>query len=261
MNNADEVLRLVVRLASIGVTIDSLEMLSRFQWLTRSTVVGRAGSTSPLSGPARLALLSTLLLRCVSSAGLVVGSSDERLWPVLVLCVAATSVAVVLRFPLIQGGDSQLTLITFISIAIASMAGTEVVMKGCLYFLCAELAMAYFAAGYHKLRSGKWRNGEALSCILSTRLFGYRRLANWLASVPWLSAVLCWTVIAWELSFPFVLILPSLIKIPMLAFGVLLHISIAMTMGLNKFLWAFCSLYPAVLAADVATLCSLPWGM
>jgi hypothetical protein len=63
-----------------------------------------------------------------------------------------------------------------------------------------------------------------------------------------LSIFLCWSVMSWEATFPIVLVVPRPAVWPLLALGVLFHLSIAALMGFNGFLFAFPAAYFAILA-------------
>jgi hypothetical protein len=156
--------------------------------------------------------------------------------------------------PLTKGGDSQLLLILYSAISLTLLADTPVVAGYCVYFLTVQLCLAYFAAGFHKLRSPAWRNGSALPGILSTRVFGCPALAFWLERRRWVARWLSLAVIVWEVSFPVVLVGPPDLVLSYLASGVLFHLSTALAMGLNKFIWAFFALYPAAIYGTLGSL-------
>jgi hypothetical protein len=159
-----------------------------------------------------------------------------------------------LVLPLTKGADTQLTLITYSAIALTLFSDTPAAATYCLYFLTIQLCLAYFAAGFHKLRSPYWRSGYAIAGILSTRLFGFPRLAVWLDRRVWVSRPMCWATILWETTFPVVLVAPREVCWFYLASGITFHVSTAFTMGLNKFLWAFVALYPAAIYCTTGSL-------
>jgi hypothetical protein len=82
--------------------------------------------------------------------------------------------------------------------------------------------------------------------ILSTEGYGVPALSRVLTTYPRADLLLCWSVIAWEVSFPLVLIGSRSAMIGLLAAGVVFHASCAVLMGLNRFPWAFIGCYPAV---------------
>jgi hypothetical protein len=157
-----------------------------------------------------------------------------------------------------QGADSQLTLITSAAISLTLLSDTAAAAGYCLYFLTLQLCLAYFAAGFHKLRSRPWRDGSALPGILAARLFGSPALAPWLARRRWLARPATVGVVAWELAFPVILVAPPEVCWCCLACGVVFHLGTAVTMGLNKFVWAFLALYPAAVYCATGSILVLP---
>ncbi|WP_424888894.1 hypothetical protein [Streptomyces sp. XH2] len=115
-----------------------------------------------------------------------------------------------------------------------------------LAFLTCQLLLSYLIAGVAKLVSPVWRDGSCLAQILSTHAYGSPRLAALLRSHPLLALLLSWGVMVLEVTFFCALFLPSGPMEALLAAGVLLHLGIAVAMGLTTFVFAFVSAYPAL---------------
>jgi len=146
-------------------------------------------------------------------------------------------------------GAEQLTFIVLVTFGLVMLAGgTRAARRLGDIFITAEVLLAYFASGISKAASAVWRNGRAMTGILSTEGYGVPLLGRVLSEHPALDRLLCWSVILWESAFPLVLILPRPLMIAIMATGVLFHGTCAIIMGLNRFLWAFCGCYPAVWA-------------
>jgi hypothetical protein len=146
-------------------------------------------------------------------------------------------------------GAEQLTFIVLVTFGLVIFAGgTEAARHIGDAFIAAQVILAYFASGVAKAVSPIWRNGQAMTRILSTEGYGTPSLAKLLAGHPKLDRLLCWSVICWEILFPLVLIVPRPLIIALLSVGVFFHLSCAIVMGLNRFIWAFCGCYPAVWA-------------
>jgi len=92
-----------------------------------------------------------------------------------------------------------------------------------------------------------WREGTFLPAIFQTAIYGHRRLGRLLSVRPALSSMLSRAVIAWECSFPLVLVAPPSVVAPVLLMGVAFHAVNAYLMGLNTFFWSFAATYPAIL--------------
>jgi hypothetical protein len=245
----DTVLHLVARLSAVGVCLGCLELLShRFRprkpagqepALEQAVQWGAGTWHSGLPALTVGRLVLGALLLCDPGVGLH--------WKYYGFGLLILTFLVCLRTPLTKGGDAQLTLITYSAISLTLLSDTAIAAGYCLTFLTLQLCLAYFAAGFHKLRSPVWRSGAALPGILSTRLFGSPALATWLDRRRLLARSMSLATIFWEVSFPVVLVAPREIGLCYFAGGVLFHVSTAFTMGLNKFIWAFIALYPAAI--------------
>jgi hypothetical protein len=163
------------------------------------------------------ALVAALVARRVRVGGLGIGGADHMF---LVVCGASWLATVV-------AGDRR-----------AAEAG--------LWFIAAQACLAYLVAGVTKLASPTWRSGRALHLVAATRSHGCLALRRCLAAAPWLARPACWGVMVWECAFPLVLLAPEPARLAILASGVLMHVALALVMGLNTFVWAFPATYPAV---------------
>jgi hypothetical protein len=253
------VLHLVARLSAVGVCLGCLELLSH-SFQPRGTAP-KEREESPQEKAARwgtgtwnIGVLALVATRLLLGALLLFDPDVGLYWKYYVLGLLIVSLLVCMRLPLTKGADSQLTLITYAAISLTLFSDTPAAAAYCLYFLTLQLCLAYFAAGFHKLRCPEWRSGYALPGILSTRLFGSPAIAAWLDRRMWLARPLSLVTIVWEVSFPVVLIAPRGIGLLYFSCGVLFHISTAFTMGLNKFIWAFFALYPAVIYCTMGSL-------
>jgi hypothetical protein len=249
----DSVLHLVARLSAVGVCLACLELLSHSFPLRKGIGKSPQEKATRWGTGAWHAGLPTLVAARLVLGALVLADPGVGLyWKYYVAGLLVVSLLVCLRLPVTQGSDSQLLLITCTAISLTLLSDTPVATGYCLHFLTLQLCLAYFAAGLHKLRSREWRDGSALPGILSARLFGFPALAPWLGRRGWLSRPLCWGVIAWEMSFPLVLVAPREVGWFYFSCGVLFHLSTAFAMGLNKFVWAFVALYPAAIYCTTA---------
>jgi hypothetical protein len=116
-----------------------------------------------------------------------------------------------------------------------------------LWFLAAEVALAYFTAGTAKIISRTWRSGDALPGIFATTVYGDEWVGRLLAGKQRLGLVLGWSVITLECTFPLALLGIMPLTYVLLSLGAGFHVGAAVFMRLNTFLWAFLATYPAVL--------------
>ena len=126
------------------------------------------------------------------------------------------------------------------------MFGSRIMRYPALLFLAAQLCLSYAAAASPKLASTSWRGEDALSKILSTATYGSRLgLRGAATSFPTRNDD-GHVVIFMECTFPVVLVAPDIVAVIYIVWGISFHVIIAVTMGLNNFLWAFLAAYPAL---------------
>jgi hypothetical protein len=171
-------------------------------------------------------------------------------WPQwLAMGVLATvSAALAFRQKFGEDGADQMTLIVGSTCFLA--AGpfqSPTVMKAGLWFLALQAVLAYSSSGIAKLVSPIWRGGSAIGLILNTASYGSREVGLLITKYPAMGRLVTWGVIGFEVAFPMILFLPRPLVLLGLGIGAVFHVSIAVVMGLNNFLWAFLSTYPALL--------------
>jgi hypothetical protein len=143
-------------------------------------------------------------------------------------------------------GADQMSLLIIITILLCFLINqNDLVGKIGLFFIALQLSISYIVSGIAKLFSEKWRSGTAIQGILSTYTYGTAFTRNWLTKNKSLCKIICWTTILMETLFPISLFFGSDITLIFLGFGFLFHLSIAIVMGLNDFVWSFCAAYPA----------------
>ncbi len=260
----ESVLHLVARLSAVGVCLGCLELFSHSLRPRRAAERGRPEPPEEKAvrwgaGSWHAGLPAVAAGRLVLGVLLLFDPGVGLYWKYYVVGLLVLTFLICLMIPLTKGGDAQLTLITYSAIALTLFSDTAVVAAYCLYFLTLQLCIAYFAAGFHKLRSPSWRDGYAMPALLSPRLFGFPAFGAWLVRHRLLAWSLAWATIAWEVSFPVVLVAPREICLGYFACGVLFHLGTTFAMGLNKFIWAFFALYPAAIYCTMGSLPFAPW--
>lgn len=165
--------------------------------------------------------------------------------------LVTVAVSLAIRQRRVVGGDGaeQMGEIVLLSAVLALLpAPDDDRMRLVTVFVTAQLTLSYVTAGIAKLVSPVWRAGDALAGILGTYGHGVAWVDRLLGRFPWVGAVAGWTVIAFEVAFPLVLVVPQPIALAVLAIGVTFHVACAALMGLNSFVWAFPAAYPCVVA-------------
>lgn len=247
-------------LVSIGITVDSLEILySRHDYSSRGllswdilkldsrfVLAGRSGLIirNLLGYPGYLVLISIQLLAAVT----VLSHQANPLLPYLI--TAILGIKLLSHFRHAHGGldgSDQMQIIILASLAAFYWVTDPMVKMAALWFIAAQLILSYLAAGVAKLVSATWRSGDAIVGVLATDNYGNRLVGSWVRQNRHAAPLICWSVILFECLAPALVFLGPIPCMVFLGMGLLFHLSIAVAMGLNNFLWSFGAAYPAVL--------------
>jgi len=256
----EQTLALTKIIAGIGMGLGTLEALyirneyrSRglFSWEVLSTL--EIVTLKGIWARALAIVLGTkvfdviLLLRGVAAALLITvpqGSSAEVF---CLLSVLGVSLLTHLRNPYGLDGADQMYAIIYGALFLGSLApDNQIVRLASLGFIASQACLSYSTAGFAKLISPVWRNGEAIRGILGTRTYGLVSVAKLLDANACLCIVIGWMVVLPESIFPAAVLAGPPVLLGLLVWGVFFHFLNAVVMGLNTFLWSFLATYPAV---------------
>lgn len=124
-------------------------------------------------------------------------------------------------------------------------ASVRVGVATCLLFAVRlQIAGIYFQSSVAKLSHAEWADGTALYYWLNHRTFGapawLQPVTDWMVDKPPVLAVLTWGPLVIEFALVLSLLLPPRRRLWLLPAGILLHLGIAVTMGLWSFALAMC---------------------
>lgn len=254
---------LVARLVFVGLAVEAVEVIVGRRAFADGALFGRsttrlltAGAPWPESALGGLGgskeVVVVMAAQIAAAATVVAVGLSQPLGLSAALVCLATSIYLRARRPIGGSGADQLGFIVLVVVGLVWAAGWT---PSARYlgdaFLAAQVALAYFTAGVAKAVSPTWRSGRAMTAILSTEGYGARAVGDLLYRHPGLDRLTCGAVIAWEVTFPVVFVLPVPGVVAYLAVGVAFHVGCALVMGLNRFVWSFCGCYPSVWAIAV----------
>jgi Vitamin K-dependent gamma-carboxylase len=191
-------------------------------------------------------VLVLIAARALAALLLIVAAVTGTGLPVPFAVLALTSVLIHYRQPYGLDGSDQMTLIIALGLAVGLALGVESLAVA---FVAAQAVLSYFIAGVAKFGGRAWREGTAVPAILSTRSFGVPPLGARLSEQRWIGRGLTWSTMSFESLFPLALLAPGQLLVAFLVAGALLHLSSAVTMGLNVFPLAFIASYPCLIWA------------
>lgn len=256
-------LRLIDCIAACGVVLSSLEYLTTHSLLSDTGLlswsVPRLHSRLLTHGTLAV-VLNTLLaypnvvillgIQSGLSILLLIGSLFGIL-PALIAFLLTSGIALTLllfalRTSYGREGADQMFVIIFSALALAYTFNTSVIFTACLWFLAIQSCLSYATAGIAKMTSPIWRSGQALPAIMATRGFGYYSFSVWLRKHLRFTKILTWSTMGLETLFPLALLGPQWLTLAWLLCGFGFHVSNAILMRLNRFIWAFTATYPAI---------------
>lgn len=152
-----------------------------------------------------------------------------------------------------SGGQQLVANLLFCNIFL-SLGSAHAVFFG-LWSARMQLLLAYFTTGLHKLTGTHWTDGTAMGIVATDPAFG----PLWLGDMPVLSAVLTWSVLVFQLTFPLaVWFRPT--RHAWMLFGLVFHLGTAIWMDIPEMGLAFIASYALWLDdATVQRLAPLRW--
>lgn len=166
---------------------------------------------------------------------------------------AASAVTVVTGYALgplhHNGGDGsdQAAFFTQALSGVARSSGRGATVDTALWAIASQATLSYLVSGWVKLLGAPWRNGSALLGVMRTRTYGSEVMWRILRDRPALARTGEVATLILECAFPVVFVSGPRMRVAYLAAIAGMHLTIAATMGLGRFLPAFLALQPAVL--------------
>ena len=190
----------------------------------------------------------TIFLRIIAPGLLFLLTILNIISPSLLCMLFFLNILIALRSPYSLDGAYQMYLILLAALSIGTTFGinSQVAVLS-LWFIVAELVVAYFISGITKLFSPIWRKPYALNVIFSTRTYGHNGFYRLIQKSNAITIIASWSVFLFETLFFTVLFFPPHYTVLFLIVGISFHFFNAFFMGLNNFFFAFLATYPALL--------------
>lgn len=250
---------------AIGISIDALQMIATRGQLAEGGLFGyRVLATGrPMLVDPRLAPVFAGIFRYpavlglaavqLGAASLLLAAATLRA-PELVVPAGIAAVVILtsrtllnLRNQLGLDGSDQMSLVVCVGVAVALLVPDRGAQAVALGYVALQLLLSYSVAGIAKAVSPAWRSGSAMPNIMSTVGFGLPPLGAFLHRHPRLALAACWSVIVLECAALPAILLGTPAALAIIGIGLCFHLSVAVLMGLNGFLWSFAAAYPALL--------------
>ncbi|MGB0935516.1 MAG: HTTM domain-containing protein [Alphaproteobacteria bacterium] len=166
-------------------------------------------------------------------------------WVCLMLLVNAMFILKRFQGPY-NGGSDRMGLLILFCLCLVHWVPAPQWKEYIFGYLALQLVLSYFIAGWVKVVNHDWRTGQALQDVFQFSAYPVSESLRGWAHRPTLLFVMSWSVIIFEISFPFMLLTPITLTIG-LSIAALFHLANAHLFGLNRFFWIWISAYPALL--------------
>lgn len=183
----------------------------------------------------------------LAATRLLIGKPGPMERAALVTTVLGASAAMNVHHHYGSDGADQVSFMTLLTTLLAqAFPNDERAKRACLRMIAFQSCLSYSASGAVKLASRTWRSGQAISGVFRTATFGDEQFYRLTKLHPAIPKIMAWTVILTETLFPLVLATPKPISRGILGVMATFHLANARFMGLNRFVFAFASTYPAL---------------
>ena len=188
-----------------------------------------------------------LAMRLIGGSALLIAYGSRPVFLIATLAILLSLVALSLRAVYGLDGAHQMYVVIFGALFLGGVAGQDSIAGVfSVWFIALQAGMSYLIAGLNKLVSPLWRNGEGLTGILGTRVYGHPVAYAMVSGNALLAKTLSWTIIVFECCFCLVFLVNPDIALSILLAGTLFHLTTAVIMGLNGFFFAFVATYPCI---------------
>jgi hypothetical protein len=248
------VLRATEVLVGLAIIVSSAEMIARrtqltdgglLSWKVSRTRAAWLEQQSALSYIFEYPRVLAVVWARVAAGVVLILPVNGKLHFASAIALFVSSVLLTIRTPVGNDGADQMTTIVLAGV-VAAHACKSFGVEAAFWFIAVQACMSYGTSGIAKLVSPEWRSGQGLIGVMGTEVFGESGVRNILECNAWLPIVLSWSVIGFECCYVMSLLLPLRLLVGLSVLAGLFHAGAARVMGLNNFVLAFVSTYPAI---------------
>lgn len=183
------------------------------------------------------------LLRSLLSVVLISGYASE--WTTLLLWGIGVFQLYRFQGPY-NGGSDRMGMLVLSMLALTYWLPEKRWQELAFGYLGLQLILSYFISGWVKVVNPEWRTGAALRNVFEFSAYPVSESLRGWAGRPSLLLFMSWSVILFELVFPFSFLHPISLTIG-LAVAATFHFANACLFGLNRFFWIWLSAYPSLI--------------
>lgn len=130
-------------------------------------------------------------------------------------------------------GFDQISTFFLFALCFSTPKGSSIFDSVALRLIQVQVCIIYAYSGVEKMRGPSWWEGDAVWLALANPQVARADFSD-LAQYPVLIALLTWSSVLWEVYFP-ALVWFKRLRLPVLAFGVMMHLGIGLTLRIPFF--------------------------
>lgn len=148
-----------------------------------------------------------------------------------------------------NGGSDYMSVLILTSLSLCSLSKSNstsqlgLLAQAGIAYVAVQTVFSYFIAGWVKIKRSSWRQGTALTQLLTLSNYNVQPAIQRLVSQHKLSLIATWSVLLFECLFPFSLLHPDLCLM-FIFIMFLFHLINAWALGLNRFWLSWMASYP-----------------
>ncbi len=183
------------------------------------------------------------MIRAILSVALLVGFQPVLVESILLI----VGILLLRRFQgPYNGGSDSMSMLVLICLLLSHLAPSKFWQEVALGYLAFQLTFSYFQSGYIKVINPDWRSGQAMRDVFALTAYPVSEHVREWAESPRLLLCMSWSVMLFELAFPFSLWNQTTLIIA-LTIAALFHLANACLFGLNRFFWIWPAAYPVII--------------
>ncbi|MBL4787684.1 MAG: HTTM domain-containing protein [Kordiimonadaceae bacterium] len=167
--------------------------------------------------------------------------------PWVCLALVVLSLLILKRFQgPYNGGSDRMSLLILCCLTLAQFMPRTALQEVVFGYLALQLVLSYFISGWVKVANPDWRSGKALRDVFRFSAYPVSQELRLLSEWPRLLFVMSWSVMLFELLFPFALSSHTALIVG-LGVATVFHLANACIFGLNRFFWIWLAAYPSLI--------------
>lgn len=255
--NEYQTLYVVICLSSISIIISAFEWFALkqhlmsngiFSWTIRSLSIKNKLQKKYINLLFNYPnLLSLYVIQIL--AGITIFFSKNHPISISICCGIISLISITLNFRTKEGlyGADKMSRLILITGALCFIFPTLKIIFFGLYFISFQLILSYGTAGWIRLFQPKWRDGSDLKLVLRQHTYSNKIIWRLIENNRFPLKSTAILILVFECSFVISLFLPTPFFFIYIIFGIIFHLTNAIVMGLNTFVWSFLSAYPAII--------------